>query len=69
MRKSRPYRQTLLEALADPVEASAYLNAALDDSPQAFLKAASNDGHPVPSDSGLFRRDSGGFTPTVASFG
>jgi len=36
------YRQSLLNALEDPVEASAYLNAALDDSPQAFLKALRN---------------------------
>ena len=40
--KTRSYRQSLLDALADPVEASAYLNAALDDSPQAFLKALKN---------------------------
>jgi probable addiction module antidote protein len=42
MTKTRSYRQSLLAALADPVEASAYLNAALEDSPQAFLKALRN---------------------------
>jgi probable addiction module antidote protein len=36
------YRQSLLEALSDPTEASAYLNAALEDSPEAFLKALGN---------------------------
>ncbi len=36
------YRQSLLTALLDPVEASAYLNAALEDSPEAFLKALKN---------------------------
>lgn len=42
MTKSVPYRERLLQALADPVEASAYLNAALEDSQQAFLKALKN---------------------------
>jgi probable addiction module antidote protein len=42
MIKTRSYRQSLVESLADPVEASAYLNAALEDSPQAFLKALGN---------------------------
>jgi probable addiction module antidote protein len=42
MIKTRSYRQSLLESLADPVEASAYLNAALEDSPHAFLKALRN---------------------------
>lgn len=40
--KTSSYRQSLLKALLDPVEASAYLNAALEDSPQAFLKAVRN---------------------------
>jgi len=31
-----------LASLLDPAEASAYLNAALEDSPQAFLKALKN---------------------------
>jgi probable addiction module antidote protein len=42
MTKTTPYRESLLAALADPIEASAYLNAALEDSPQAFLKALKN---------------------------
>ena len=37
--KTSSCRQSLLTALLDPVEASAYLNAALEDSPKAFLKA------------------------------
>jgi len=36
------YRQSLLKALLVPSEASAYLNAALEDSPEAFLKALRN---------------------------
>jgi probable addiction module antidote protein len=40
--KTSSYRQSLLTALLDPVEASAYLNAALEDSPEAFLKALRN---------------------------
>ena len=40
--KTSSYRQSLLAALLDPVEASAYLNAALEDSPEAFLKALKN---------------------------
>ncbi|MBI2970328.1 MAG: hypothetical protein HYY36_06255 [Gammaproteobacteria bacterium] len=31
MRNSKPYEESLKEALADPEEAAAYLNAALDD--------------------------------------
>jgi probable addiction module antidote protein len=42
MSKTTPYRQSLLEALADPGEAVAYLNAGLEDSPEAFLKALRN---------------------------
>lgn len=42
MTKSVPYRESLMRALSDPVEASAYLNAALDDSQRAFLKALKN---------------------------
>ena len=40
--KTSSYRHSLLTALLDPVEASAYLNAALEDSPEAFLKALKN---------------------------
>jgi probable addiction module antidote protein len=40
--KTSSYRQSLLTALLDPLEASAYLNAALEDSPEAFLKALKN---------------------------
>ncbi|MGA3080773.1 MAG: addiction module antidote protein [Terracidiphilus sp.] len=40
--KTSSYRQSLLTALLDPTEASAYLNAALEDSPEAFLKALKN---------------------------
>jgi len=40
--KTSSYRQSLLTSLLDPNEASAYLNAALDDSPEAFLKALKN---------------------------
>jgi hypothetical protein len=46
--KTSSYRQSLLNALLDPVEASAYLYAALEDSPEAFLKALKNN--PGPSD-------------------
>jgi len=42
MSRTTSYRQSLLDGLQDPVEASAYLNAALKDSPQAFLKALKN---------------------------
>ena len=42
MNKTTPYRQSLLESLADPDEAVAYLNAGLEDSPEAFLKALKN---------------------------
>jgi probable addiction module antidote protein len=40
--KTRSYREALLEALANPVEAAHYLNAAFDDSPEMFLKALKN---------------------------
>lgn len=40
--KTRPYREILMEHLADPLEASAYLNAALESSPESFLKALRN---------------------------
>ena len=40
--KTSSYRESLLSALLDPVEASAYLNASLEDSPEAFLKALKN---------------------------
>ncbi len=42
MSRTTSYRQSLLNALQDPLEASAYLNAALEDSPKAFLKALKN---------------------------
>jgi probable addiction module antidote protein len=40
--KTSSYRESLLAALADPTEASAYLNAAIEDSPESFLKALKN---------------------------
>jgi DNA-binding phage protein len=40
--KTSSYRQLLLASLLDPVEALAYLNAALEDSPEAYLKALKN---------------------------
>ncbi len=40
--KTRPYREALLEALSDPIEAVHYLNAAIGDSPEMFLKALRN---------------------------
>jgi probable addiction module antidote protein len=40
--KTGSYRKSLLTSLLDPAEASAYLNAALEDSPEAFLKALKN---------------------------
>jgi probable addiction module antidote protein len=42
MGKTSSYREALLESLKDPGEARAYLNAALEDSPEAFLKALKN---------------------------
>lgn len=41
-RKTSSYSETLMEALTDPVEAAEYLNAALEDSPESFLKALRN---------------------------
>jgi probable addiction module antidote protein len=41
-KKTRPYREALLEGLSDPVEAAHYLNAAMNDSPEMFLKALRN---------------------------
>jgi probable addiction module antidote protein len=41
-RKTRPYREALLEALSDPVEAAHYLSVALEDSPEMFRKACLN---------------------------
>jgi len=38
-KRTRPYRDSLLEDLADPKEATAYLNAALADSDEMFLVA------------------------------
>lgn len=40
--KTSSYRESLLEDLTDPAEAQAYLNAALEDSGAAFLKALKN---------------------------
>jgi probable addiction module antidote protein len=40
--KTRPYRELLLERLANPEVAGHYLNAALEDSPESFLKALKN---------------------------
>ncbi len=42
MNKSVSYKVNLIESLLDPEEASAYLNAALEDSQEAFLKALKN---------------------------
>jgi probable addiction module antidote protein len=42
MRKTSSYRDALLESLRDADEAQEYLNAALEDSPEAFLKALKN---------------------------
>src|ERR1035437_9297820 len=41
-RKTRPYRELLMERLVNPEVAAYYLNAALEDSPEAFLKALKN---------------------------
>lgn len=38
-KRSRPYRDTLLESLRDPQESAAYLKAALEDSPEMLLVA------------------------------
>lgn len=40
--KTSSYRESLLKALMDSAEASAYLNAAIEDSPESFLKALKN---------------------------
>lgn len=42
MNKTTSYRQSLLKSLSDPKEAAAYLNAGLEDSIEAFLKALKN---------------------------
>ena len=42
MGKTSSYRQALLESLTDPEEAAAYLDAAMEDSQEAFLKASKN---------------------------
>jgi probable addiction module antidote protein len=41
-KKTSSYRESLVGALSDPVEASAYLDAAMEDSHEAFLKALKN---------------------------
>jgi probable addiction module antidote protein len=40
--KTSSYRESLLAALVDTAEASAYLNAALEESQESFLKALKN---------------------------
>jgi probable addiction module antidote protein len=40
--KTRPYREFLLERLANPEVATAYVSAALEDSQASFLKAVKN---------------------------
>jgi probable addiction module antidote protein len=42
MPKTSSYHDALLTSLADPEEASHYLNAVLQDNPQGFLKALRN---------------------------
>lgn len=42
MSKTSSYRDSLLESLADPVEAKNYLRAVLEDYPEGFLKALRN---------------------------
>jgi len=41
-RTTRPYREVLLERLADPTVAAHYLNAAMEESPESFLKSLRN---------------------------
>ena len=62
MGKTSSYREALLESLRDPNEAAAYLDAAMEDSQEAFLKASRNVAHSrqismsqVASDSGVQR--------------
>ena len=38
-KRTRPYRESLLEDLQSPKEAAQYLNAAMEDSPEMFLIA------------------------------
>jgi len=38
-KRTRSYRESLLEDLRDPAEAALYLNAAIEDSPEMFLIA------------------------------
>jgi len=38
-KRTRPYRESLLEDLQSPKEAAQYLNAAMEDSPEMFLMA------------------------------
>jgi probable addiction module antidote protein len=42
MTRTSSYRESLLQSLGDPIEAVAYLNAGLEDSIEAFLKALKN---------------------------
>ncbi len=42
MTRTSSYRESLLRSLEDPIEAIAYLNAGLEDSTEAFLKALKN---------------------------
>jgi DNA-binding phage protein len=41
-RRLSSYRESLIDALADPAEAAAYLNVALEESRASFLKAVAN---------------------------
>lgn len=41
-KKTSSYRKALLESLTDPAEAAEYLNAAIEDSTESFLKALGN---------------------------
>jgi probable addiction module antidote protein len=41
-RKTRPYRELLLERLTNPTVAAHYLDAAMEDSQESFLKALRN---------------------------
>jgi probable addiction module antidote protein len=40
--KTSSYREALLQSLVDPSEAAEYLNAAIEDGPESFLKALGN---------------------------
>jgi hypothetical protein len=40
--ETTPYREALMTALANPVEAKHYLDATLEDNPEGLLKAQQN---------------------------